>query len=188
MIIIPKPAIPEFIKTDKVISLTQLFEKFKASDARGLGSLQALAELALFLGGDIIITTEAATEALTEFLHNMSYQALNNENDNILLEFDWLTELKIEIIKWCLDENLGSLKINQKKEEKIEQELNDYQFAFDLFLAEKIQSEVDEIMTSISKPEIKPDFEPKPLLATDQIFNETTKQNEEFIKKSEMKK
>ena len=37
-------------------------------------------------------------------------------------------------------------------------------------------------MTSISKPEIKPDFEPKPLLTTDQIFNETTKQNEEFIK------
>ena len=29
MIIIPKPEIPEFIKTDKVISPRQLFEKFK---------------------------------------------------------------------------------------------------------------------------------------------------------------
>ena len=37
-------------------------------------------------------------------------------------------------------------------------------------------------MTSKKKPEIKPDFEPKPLLTTDQIFNETTKKNEEFIK------
>ena len=60
-------------------------------------SLQALAALALFLGSDIITTTEAASEALTEFLHNMSYQALNNENDNILREFDWLAELIIDI-------------------------------------------------------------------------------------------
>ena len=41
MIIIPKPAIPEFIKTDNVISPMQRFEKFKASDARGLVSLYA---------------------------------------------------------------------------------------------------------------------------------------------------
>ena len=134
MIIIPKPAIPEFIKTDEVITPTQLFEKFKASDSRVLVSLQALAALALFLGGDIITTTEAASEALMEFLHNMSYQALNNENDDILIEFDWLTELKIEIINRCLGKNLGSLKINQKNEEKIEQELKDYQFAFLIFL------------------------------------------------------
>ena len=60
-------------------------------------SLQALAALALFLGSDIITTTEVASEALTKFLHNMPYQALNNENDDILLEFDWLAELKIEI-------------------------------------------------------------------------------------------
>ena len=39
-------------------------------------------------------------------------------------------------------------------------------------------------MRSKSKPEIKPDFEPKPLLTTDQIFNETAKKNEEFIKTS----
>ena len=62
---------------------------------RGLVSLQALAALALFLRVDVVATTEAASEGLTEFLHSMSYQALNNENDDILLEFDWLTELRI---------------------------------------------------------------------------------------------
>ena len=67
---------------------------------------------------------------------------------------------------------------------KVEQELNDYQFAFDISLAEKIQSEVDEIITSKKKLEIKPAFEPKPLSTTDQIFNETIKKNEEFIKTS----
>ena len=39
-------------------------------------------------------------------------------------------------------------------------------------------------MTSKKKLEIKPAFEPKPLLTTDQIFNETIKKNEEFIKTS----
>ena len=39
-------------------------------------------------------------------------------------------------------------------------------------------------MTSKKKLEIKPAFEPKPLLTADQIFNETIKKNEEFIKTS----
>ena len=154
-------------------------------------SLQALAALALFLRGDNIATTEVASQALMKFLHSMSYQALNNENDNILLKFDWLTELKIEITNRCLDKNLGSLKINQKNEKKIEQELSGYQFASDLSLAENIQSKVDEFMTSKSKPKNKPDFEPNPLLTTDQIFNETTKKNEALLRrlwKSDMKK
>ena len=48
LIIIPKPKIPNFIKTEEVISPNQLFEKFKSSDARGLVSFQALAALSIF--------------------------------------------------------------------------------------------------------------------------------------------
>ena len=46
-------------------------------------------------------------------------------------------------------------------------------------------------MTSKSNPEIKPDFEAKPLLTTDQIFNKTTKKKRNLLRrlwKSEMKK
>ena len=62
---------PYFIKTDKIISTNQLFEKFSSSDARGLVSVQALAALNTYLGGN----AEISRQALTEFLHNMSHQA-----------------------------------------------------------------------------------------------------------------
>ena len=83
MIIILRPRLPAFIQTDEAISPNELFEKFRATDARGLASMQALA---LFLGGDTNV--DVATEAMIEFLCNMSHQVLNRENDEILLEFD----------------------------------------------------------------------------------------------------
>ena len=41
LIVVPKPEIPYFIKTDKIISTDQLFEKFSSPDARWLVSIQA---------------------------------------------------------------------------------------------------------------------------------------------------
>ena len=41
---------PYFIKTDKIISTNQFFEKFSRSDAHV--SIQALAALNIYLGGD----------------------------------------------------------------------------------------------------------------------------------------
>ena len=42
LIVVPRPEMPYFIKTDKIISTYQLFEKFSCLDACGLVSLQAL--------------------------------------------------------------------------------------------------------------------------------------------------
>ena len=71
LIVVSRPEMPYFIKTDKIISTNQLFEKFSSSDARGLVSVQALAALNTYLGGN----AEISRQALTEFLHNMSHQA-----------------------------------------------------------------------------------------------------------------
>ena len=86
MIIILRLSLPAFIQTDEAISPNKLFETFRATDARGLVSIQDLAALSLFLGGDTNV--DVATEAMTRFLCNMSHPALNRENDEILLEFD----------------------------------------------------------------------------------------------------
>ena len=51
IIVVPRPAITYFIKTDKIISTNQLFENFSSSDALGLVSIQALAALNIYLGG-----------------------------------------------------------------------------------------------------------------------------------------
>ena len=49
LIIILRPDVPTFIKTDEVIFPNQLHEKFRGTDARGLVSAQVLATLNIFL-------------------------------------------------------------------------------------------------------------------------------------------
>ena len=69
--------------------------------------IQALAALNIYLGGN----AEKSRQALTEFLHNMSHQALNKDSDNIFIQFDRTAELIIELISVLLDRNNKSLNI-----------------------------------------------------------------------------
>ena len=57
-------------------------------------SIQALAALNIYLGGD----REISRQALTEFLHNISHQALKKDNDNIFIQFHKMAELIIKLI------------------------------------------------------------------------------------------
>ena len=99
---------------------------------------------------------------------------LNRESNELLLEFDKLSELKNELIDLCLDKSQASLDFSRNILDRVDQEINDYRFAFDLSLAERIQDEVDKLISSDEKPpEIKPDFAPPPFLTTDEIFDET---------------
>ena len=74
LIIIPKPDIPHFIKADEIISPNQLYEKFKSTDSNGFVSVQVLAALNIYLGGDV----ELSREIMTEFLHNLSCTIYHN--------------------------------------------------------------------------------------------------------------
>ena len=110
LIVVSRPEIPYFIKTDKIISTNQLFEKFCSSDARGLVSIQVLVALNIYLGENAEIS-ESLSEALTELLHNISHQALNKDNNNIFIEFHRTGELIMELIFVLLDGNNKSLNI-----------------------------------------------------------------------------
>ena len=110
LIVVSRPEIPYFIKTDKIISTNQLFEKFCSSDARGLVSIQVLVALNIYLGENAEIS-ESLSEALTEFLHNISHQALNKDNNNIFIQFHRTGELIMELIFVLLDGNNKSLNI-----------------------------------------------------------------------------
>ena len=107
LIVAPRTEIPYFMKTDKIISTNQLFEKFSSPDAHVLVSIQALAALNLYLR----VNADVSRQALTEFLHNMSHQALNKDNDNVFIQFDRTAELIIELISVLLDRNNKSLNI-----------------------------------------------------------------------------
>ena len=62
---------------------TRLFERFQFTEARALVSIQGSTASYSYLREDE--NADVATEAQTEFLHKMSHQALNGENDDVIL-------------------------------------------------------------------------------------------------------
>ena len=72
-----------------------LYEDSGSSDAYGLVSTQFLAALNIYIGG----AKELSKEAMTEFFHNFSMQALDVENNEVRTMFHSLTELYKSIIE-----------------------------------------------------------------------------------------
>ena len=73
LIMLPRTDIPDFVKTETPLSPIDLYIKFKATDAKALVSIQAIAALNIHLGGDI------SKKALTEFLRNLTFQVSVNK-------------------------------------------------------------------------------------------------------------
>ena len=69
---------------------------------------------------------------MTEFLHNMSHQALNKDNDLIFIQFDRTVDLIIELIFMLLDRNTRSVNVTNVINNNVKNELNNYQFVFDV--------------------------------------------------------
>ena len=70
---LPQADIPNFVKAETPLSPIDLYQKFKATDAKALASIQAIAALNIHLGGDI------SKKALTEFLRNLTFQVSVNK-------------------------------------------------------------------------------------------------------------
>ena len=148
---------------------------------RGLVSIQALATLNIYLGGN----AEISRQALTEFLHNMSHQALNKDNDNVFIQFDRTAELIIELISVLLDRNNKSLNIANIINNNINDETNNYRFTFDVRTEIEIQLDMEEILKNkktLPAP-LPPNVSP-PLLTKKEIETERNKENDDFIKAS----
>ena len=128
--------------------------------------IQALAALNIYLGGN----AEKSRQALTEFLHNMSHQALNKDSDNIFIQFDRTAELIIELISVLLDRNNKSLNIANIINDNINDEVNDYWFTFDIPTEIEIQQDMEEILKNKkSPPTLPPPYVPPPLLTKKEI-------------------
>ena len=91
---VPYIAKPSFLKTNGDLSPATLHQKFASSDIVGLTSFHAICTLNIYLGGNKNISAVA----YGEFLRNMTYQALSDENDEINLSFDQSVELANSIV------------------------------------------------------------------------------------------
>ena len=177
--IVPRPEILNFIKTQKIISTNELYQKFSSTDARGLVAIQAIAALNIYFGGRL----ETSKQALAVFLHNMSHQALNEDNDLIFIQFDRTAALIIELIFMLLDRNTRSVNVTNVINDNIKNELNNYQFTFDVPTETKIQDETDDILQNKTKPPTPPPpCSPLQLLPTSEIKMERERINAEFLK------
>ena len=81
--------IPSFVKTKDVILPFDLYEKFQGSNAYGLVLVQFLATLDINFGSDKTVSRNA----MTEFFHNLSLQALTRDDDRINIKFDAIIKL-----------------------------------------------------------------------------------------------
>ena len=143
MIVVPKPEIPCFIKTNIIISANQLYEKFDSTDAWALVSIQALAAPNIYYGG----TAQIFRQALTEFLHNMSHQALNKDSYNIFIQFDRTAELITGLIFVLLDKyNKSLLNIASVINDNVNNEIKYYRFTFDISVEIGVQNDMVDIL------------------------------------------
>ena len=83
---------------------------------------------------------------MAEFLYNMSHQVLNKDNDLIFIQFDRTADLINELIFMLLDRNTRNVNVTNVINDNIKNELNNYQFTFDVPTETKIQDEMDDIL------------------------------------------
>ena len=84
LVSIPKVHLPYFLKTDMPISPVDLYKNFAGTDAKALVSIHALAALNIHFGRNKYISQTA----IGEYLQNLTYQALSQENDKKFMSFD----------------------------------------------------------------------------------------------------
>ena len=68
------------MKSNIPISPIDLYKKFTGTDAKVLASIQGLAALNIHFGRNKL----TSQNAMYEYLKNLTFQALSQENDNVL--------------------------------------------------------------------------------------------------------
>ena len=180
LIILPKPEIPNFLRKHDILSTNDLFKKISSSVAHGLVSINALAALNMYHGG----MSTVSKNAMSEFLHNMSYQALNIENDEIFIKFNGIAQLINDNNETLIERNNQSIQISDVMNTNILNEINNYKFIFDVPTEMEIQDNVDKmIKKEIKPPSPPPRYTPPPeLMDKIEIDNLRQQLNEEFLR------
>ena len=78
-----QPKIPDFVRTQIALSPIDLYKKISSTNTKALVSIQALAALNFYIGRD----KDISREAMEEFLRNLTFQALTNESNKLVIFF-----------------------------------------------------------------------------------------------------
>ena len=108
LINVPPGENPSFIEKHDKISPFEINEKFSNTDAYGLASVQFLAILNVFFGGDKLLSKNV----MSEFLHNLSLQALTIDDDKIEMQFYEIEELSKNLKRLIRDDERYEIETN----------------------------------------------------------------------------
>ena len=119
---------------------------------------------------------------MSEFLHNMSYQVLNIEHDEIFIKFNEIAQLINDINETLIERNNQSIQISDIMNTNILNEINNYKLIFDVPTEMEIQDDVDKmILKNINPPNPPPPYTP-PAELMDKIEIDNLRLQEEFLR------
>ena len=145
---VPRINMLGFLKTEMQLSPLHLYKKIAGTDAKGLVSLHDLAALNIYFGG----SQHTLQTAFSEFLTNLTYQALSQENDDIFLSFENAIYLVQSIVNAFINKEKDEIEKTFKISEEIKTKLDT---KFDVIEALAMQIQIGEEESEIEH-EAKP--------------------------------
>ena len=117
LITVPPGVKPSFVKTRDEISPSEINEKFQSGPSYGLATVQFLAALNNYFGGD----KKLSQNVMSEFFHNMSLQALTIDDDNVKIEFDAVIKLNENLKSLIRDDGRNEINIIDFKQQQFDE-------------------------------------------------------------------
>ena len=184
LIRLPTPIMPSFIRSTDWISPRSLYETYVGRDMQGVTSVQFLAAFHRFLGGNVVLSRNA----MNEFFHNLSWQALTNDNDSVKIKIDAIADL-VKSINFLLQKKIYySKKKTQEINAKIQNKLLEKEIA-------QIRTKNEQVEREIVKDILKnntTDYTPQytiPTVKTDaESERDKIRENKNYIKTELVKK
>ena len=103
LIIVLTGNVSSFVKSIDIISPSKLYKRFNSGDTRGLVCVHFLAAPNVHLGGDKIVSKNA----INDFFHYLSIQALSKSEDTIVIKFDAINRLNKSLKDLLMAESLS---------------------------------------------------------------------------------
>ena len=177
LIPVPRARVPNFIQSQDVLSPRSLYESYVGRDMQGIVSLQFLAAFNRFLGGD----KEVSRNAMSELFHNLSWQALTNDNDSIQVKFEAVTAL-VQSINRLIQKQIYEQKKEQiQRGREVIEELTRKEKEDNKTEIEKTEEKVVNDIIQNDQTDYTPYFEP-PAVKTEEGIDEDRKEwNKQFL-------
>ena len=110
---------------------------------------------------------------MTEFLHNLTFQALSKENYEIYLSFDYIGDLFLDILERLAKKYQQSVDVAKTLNENIKQELEETKFELELPPELQIQEDLKKCFKKEKKPPTSPPRYTSTPLLTKKDINQT---------------